>query len=166
MTAEYTGEERRSENLGSDWHVEDGVIVKRVTPLMIYQRLKVIEEIQRDHGEFLGHLDKRMDDYNGFRKEVLQLQEDITTYCNDRTESCPVLPLLRKVEGDLGEHLSDVERIAAISEATSTLREQIKREGMDEERNRFNRAMKIIGASATIIVTLTGFISWVLGLWG
>ncbi len=149
----------------ANYSEEDGVLTKKITPTDIYKAVKSLGRANHVQGEFLLHLDDRMTEFNGFRSEVQILQKDVEKYCNDRSESCPVLPIIRKVESDLGVHLSEAELAAVVGEATAELRDRIKKQGMDEERQRFDRAIKIIGSGCLVLGSVTAFITWLLGIW-
>ena len=144
---------------------EDGAVVKKITPVDLYRVLKRNEHIVNVHGNFLLYLDDRMTEFNGFRKEVQQLQKDVSEYCNDRIDSCPVLPLIREVEENLGTHLSDTEKAVLVSDTTNALKTKWTQEGKDEERERFNHTAKVISVVISIVAAATGLITWFLGIW-
>jgi hypothetical protein len=53
----------------------------------------------------------------------------------------------------------------AVATATDTVRDQLIKYGKDEERDRFERAIKIIGVGVLLITTATGLVTWFLNLW-
>ena len=143
----------------------DGSVVKKITPVDLYRVLKRNEHIGSVHGKFLLYMDDRMTEFNGFRKEVQQLQKDVAEYCNDRIESCPILPMVREIEEDLGNHLSATEKAEIVTKTTESLKAKWKEEGREEERFRLEKTVKIVSLVIAIITAATGLITWFLGIW-
>jgi hypothetical protein len=144
---------------------QDGALIKKVTQVDIYSALRRLNKTSAIQSKFLLYLDDRMHEYNGFRAEVIQLQGDVNQYLNNRTESCPVLPLVRKVEEMIGDHLDDEEKEKLITTTTESLREKWMDQGREEQQQRFERISKIIGLLLTGITVATATITWIFGIW-
>lgn len=144
----------------------DGILTKKITPADIYNAVKHLNKSNYVQGQFLLHLDDRMTEFNGFREEVQTLQKDVTEYCNDRTESCPILPLVKGLEDGLTEHLAEEEREHLVETVTADLKRKWRDEGRRDEQQRFERAAKIVGLLLTGVTVATATITWLLGMWG
>jgi tRNA G37 N-methylase Trm5 len=93
--------------------------------------------------------------YNGLVSKLINAEErlsQIQTMLADQIKRCDTVQL-------------EKEQCAAIDEATYELREQLIAMGKAEERDRFERAIKIIGAVVLVLTTATGLITWFFNLW-
>jgi len=148
-----------------DYEEQNGELVKRVTQGDIFRALRHLSKASAVQGKLLLHLDDRITDFNGFRGEVIDLKKDIDAYLKGRSKSCPVLPLVREVEIAFNAHVDEAEKEELIATTTAALKEKWTNEGKKEERERFERAIKIIGLAFTGITVATATITWILGLW-
>ncbi len=144
---------------------EGGELVKKVTQSHIYSAIKILSKNNSIMGKFLLHLDDRIEEQNGYKDELKALREDFKKLCNDRIESCPVLPVIRGLQEELTEHLSDAEKAELVVETTSTLKEKWKKEGREEASFQLRKTLGWIGAVVAIVTVSMALISWIFEFW-
>jgi hypothetical protein len=105
-------------------------------------------------------------------KELVKTQTDVKQYNGLVGKLIMTEKTLLKIQEMLSQQIARCDevqtekaRCAAIDEATYELREELMSMGKAEERERFERAIKIIGAAVLIITTATGLITWFFNIW-
>jgi len=144
---------------------EGGELVKKVTQTHIYNALKILSKNNNIMGKFLLHLDDRIEEQNGYKEEIKQLRQDFQKVCNDRIESCPVLPLIKEVQDSVIDHLSEEEKEKLVLETAANLKEQWVKSGRDEETFRLRKTLGWIGAVVAIVTVSLALVSWIFEIW-
>jgi len=149
----------------AEYEEVDGLVVKKVSPLQTYNLVRHIGYGQSVMAKFLLHIDDKMEEHNGYGEKFEQLETAFKDLCSNRDETCPLKPFAEELRDQLALHLTEEEREKLIVQVSTSAEEKWKEKGATEERERFERAIKIIGVAVLIITTATGLITWFFDVW-
>lgn len=112
-----------------------------------------------------GEVAKLYKTINKLCKQLATLESDLKKYNGLHNRFNSVEEMLVEQIKKCNDVQIEKAKCAAVNVATESLREELIKLGRDEERERFERAMKIIGAGVLLLTTATGLVTWFLNIW-
>lgn len=113
-----------------------------------------------------GEIPKLYKSMEQLGKQMNQLQGDIKKYNGLYVKVTEMNTKFDKQIARCNEVQNMKATAEAVDVATGDLKRLLIQQGMEEERYRFERAIKLIGAGVLILTTATGLITWFFNLWG
>ena len=127
--------------------IDDGYSPMQIFDMLLHPSQGEIPKLYKSMerlGKQMNQLQGDIKKYNGLYKKVTEMNvkfDEQITRCNE------------------------VQSAKATDIAVDVAVEELIEQGRAEERHRFERAMKLVGAGALIITTATGLITWFFNLW-